>query len=120
MGLFDPPTKSIIKRVPRDWIPQLSSIQVFAEDQIPDELGATKKSALVAMVLGAWVSNHVRYGSMEMASWDLASTETMANNCARVAGEYVPMALQVISELFERGLMPEGLPNTTGYGKPEA
>lgn len=108
MGLFDPPTVSIIKRVPREVIPALAAIQAYAEEEIPDVLGRTVKPCVVAMVMAVWVTMHNQYGSFTLSSWNAASVMTTYKNCARIAGEAATLAKDVIADLIEKGMFPPG------------
>jgi hypothetical protein len=66
---------------------------------------------MVAMVMGAWVFCHWRCGGLVLHKKDVDYVMNMYANCARVAGDDGTVALMVIGELFDAGLMPEGMQN---------
>ena len=109
MGLFDPPTASIMKRMPPEVRMSLANVQAYAEDAIPSHLGRTKHVACVAMVMGAWVNAHNRFGTISIRAKDARYIQAMYENCARIARSDCEYALDAISGLFQARLMPEEL-----------
>lgn len=109
MGLFDPPSTSIMKRVPKEVVPVLASIQALAEAEVPEEIGKKKKGCVVAMVMAAWVSAHRSRGSFSMTECNALSVITTYKNCERIAGRDTLYANLIINRLLERGMFPDGM-----------
>lgn len=102
MGLFDTPPVSIMKRVPRECVPILSAIQVFAESLIPDTASRTTKGAILGIVLAAYVEDQAAAGNILLSSWNRAYIRTLSQNCVRIAGSSAAFASLILEELRER------------------
>lgn len=111
MGLFDPPTTSIARRLPVSVQPYIHEVQHFAENHISAAMAPTQRAASVAMVMGAWANAHARFGTFEISQRDLLYIQKIYENCARVAGPNTYLALAVIAAMFDADMMPMGMQN---------
>lgn len=102
MGLFDPPTKNIFKRVPQEARSALGVVQAFAEERIPREVGPTKHACLVAMAMATWVNGMHAHRPLAISTWNLLSIQTGFKNCARIVGSEAALLQPVLMDVRSR------------------
>lgn len=107
MGLFDPPTVTIAKYAPASVQPILATVRIFAESQIPDSIGRTKKALVTAMVMGAWINAHAQTASFDMSQRDLDKALNLYKNCAAMVGPDGDFLGPILEALFDAGMLPD-------------
>lgn len=107
MGLFDPPSVSIARRVPMSAQSSLAVVQQFAELHVSPSVGHTQRTNIIGMVISAWVMTHARSGTFDMIPRDFQAVEQTYRACERTLASNSVMAIATIDKLFDAGLMPD-------------
>lgn len=107
MGLFDPPSVGIRKRVPSAAHPQFDPLRSLTENAVPAHLSRTQVGLVVGFVMAAWVLSEHRRGKLPL---DIAAGTYISNmglNCARMLGSEEETALSMLRHLIEKGVIEE-------------
>lgn len=107
MGLFDPPTKSIAKRVPISAQIGLSAVQTYAESRVFDYHPPVIKAAMVAIVMASWVNVHAQIGTFDMRPYDFEYIRNVAVIQSKIAKNHLAWVEQTIRELIDTEMMPD-------------
>ena len=88
-----------MKRVPRDCVPFLSAIQVFAESRIPNPVNKTIRGAIVGIILATVVEDQAFAGNIPLSNWNRAYIRKLSQNCVRIAGGIPAVAITILQQL---------------------
>jgi hypothetical protein len=107
MGLFDPPSIGIRKRVPSAAHPQFDQLRSLTDDAVPAHLSRTQIGLVVGFVMAAWALSEHRRGKLPLDKSAGTYISNMGLNCARMLGSEEETALSMVRHLIENGVIDE-------------
>lgn len=120
MGLFDPPSVSIARRVPMSAQSSLAVIQQFTELHVSPSVGHAARANIIGMVIRAWVMAHARSGTFDMLPHDFDAVKRTYESCSLVLKSRSVIAFATINALTDAGFMPFDATNAATETAPAA